>query len=312
MTRAAILSALIAISGCAAVSPAPAADLTFPDRGRAAVVDAAHVLPPADAAALNAKVAAWDNATGHQLAIVTIPSLQGDDIADYGYRLGRAWGLGRKGINDGVLLEIAPVEHRVRIDVGRGLESDLTDAETSVILHETVVPKLKAGDIAGALSAGADAIMAAVPAGAGDITNAPKASDQRWMLWLGMLILAGIGIVAILDRRARRKRNRKAAEAIPPRSSGAPMRAAGYDVGPRFTEGHPASLAAKRASTRPTESTTLIAPVIVNTSPSYDTSPSWGPQSGDGGSSSSSDSGSSSGFDSGGGDFGGGGSDSSW
>ena len=107
MTRAAILSALIAISGCAAVSPAPAADLTFPDRGRAAVVDAAHVLPPADAAALNAKVAAWDNATGHQLAIVTIPSLQGDDIADYGYRLGRAWGLGRKGINDGVLASLA-------------------------------------------------------------------------------------------------------------------------------------------------------------------------------------------------------------
>jgi len=325
MTRT-ILFTLLAISGCAAVSPAPAADLTFPDRGRAAVVDAAHVLRPADAAALNAKVAAWDNATGHQLAIVTIPSLQGDDIADYGYRLGRAWGLGRKGINDGALLEIAPVEHRVRIDVGRGLEGDLTDAETSVILHETVVPKLKAGDIAGAANAGADAIMAAVPAGAGDMANAPQKSDWSWLIALVGLLFGSLAVWMIA---AFRKRRRKVADqANLPRSSDAAMRAAGYDIGPPV-EGDPDRLASKRIATGQAatprdlfradpyaasrRSTTIVAPVIINNSPSYDSSPSWGSSSGDSGSSSSSDSGSSSsGFDSGGGDFGGGGSDGSW
>ena len=334
MTRIAFF-ALLTISGCAAVSPAPAAGLMFPQRGRMAVVDAAHVLSPSDAAALNAKVAAWNNATGHQLAIVTLPTLQGDDIADYGYKLGRAWGLGRKGINDGALLIIAPLEHRVRIEVGRGLEGDLTDAETSEILHDTVVPKLKAGDVVGAANAGADAIMRVVPAGAGEMANALKPNNGGWLSTI-LMIIGGLGVGAVLVAawRMLRRMKRAAKEERDPfvamRQRHDDMRkrveaeiAAGARPGRRnytplrYVSPLPPFTGKTEAQPRPS-GTTIIAPVIINEpsyspSPSYssDTSSSWGPS--DGGSSSSFDFGSSSsGFDSGGGDFGGGGSDSSW
>ena len=342
MTRLALF-AVLAISGCAAVSPAPAASLMFPHRGRMAVVDAARVLPPSDVAALNAKVAAWDNATGHQLAIVTLPSLQGDDIADYGYRLGRAWGLGRKGINDGALLIIAPLEHRVRIEVGRGLEGDLTDAETSAILHDGVVPKLKAGDVTGAANAGADAIMRAVPAGAGDMANAPRSPSGGW-LGTVLLIIGALGVGAVLiaawrmlrrikraakeeqDRfaamRQRHDDMRKRVEAES--TAGARPTAHRFELhapigGPaqRLVRQGPRYPVNAAPPATPSRDTTIVAPVIINEpsyspSPSYssDSSTSWG--SSDSGSSSSDTGSSSSGFDSGGGDFGGGGSDSSW
>ncbi len=306
-------SALLALALASMIfGAAPAVALTFPDRGRAAVVDAAHVLPAAAAAALNARVSAWDNATGHQLAIVTLPSLQGDDIADYGYKLGRAWGLGRKGINDGALLIIAPLEHRVRIEVGRGLEGDLTDAGTSAILQEAVVPKLKAGDIAGAADAGADAIMAAIPANAGDLANAPKPEHGNWdwAIALGLLIVAIASAAWLIIRFRREVRASDKRIAAARAEVAAPYRSPPRFIDPPIYQGASSIRPAQAEASR---STNIIAPVIVN-APSYDSSRSFSSSSSDSGSSSSCDFGSSSssGFDSGGGDFGGGGSDSSW
>ena len=306
-------SALLALTLAAMIfGTTPAFALSFPDRGHAAVVDAAHVLPSAAATALNARVAAWDNATGHQLAIVTLPSLQGDDIADYGYKLGRAWGLGRKGINDGALFIIAPLEHRVRIEVGRGLEGDLTDAETSAILHGTVVPKLKAGDVAGAAIAGADAIMAAVPSGAGDLANAPKpeSSDWDWAIVLGLLGVAAAGATWLIVRFRREVRASDKRIAAAQAEFADPYRSPPRCIDPPVYQ---RASSIRPAQTRASRSTNIIAPVIVS-APSYDSSPSFGSSASDSGSSSSCDFGSSSssGFDSGGGDFGGGGSDSSW
>ena len=91
--------------------------------------------------------------------VVTLPDLQGDDIEDYGYQLGRAWGIGQKGQNNGVLFIVVPSEHKVRIEVGYGLEPVLTDALSSVILQDQVLPKFRAGDTEGGVVAGTDAII---------------------------------------------------------------------------------------------------------------------------------------------------------
>ena len=84
---------------------------------------------------------------------------QGDDIEDYGYQLGRAWGIGQKDQNNGALFIVAPSEHKVRIEVGYGLEPVLTDALSSVILQEQVLPKFRSGDVEGGVVAGTNAII---------------------------------------------------------------------------------------------------------------------------------------------------------
>lgn len=154
---------------CSAV-PARAA-LTFPPlSGR--VVDQAGVLPPQVRADLTAKLAGLQAKTSRQLVVVTLSSLQGDDIADYGYQLGRAWGIGQKGINNGVLFITVPSEHKVRIEVGYGLEGQLTDALSNVILEQAVVPKFKAGDVPGGITAGTDALIA-------QLSLDPSAAEQK-------------------------------------------------------------------------------------------------------------------------------------
>ena len=141
---------------------APAQAQTFP-AFTGLVVDAANVLPEGTKAELTAKLGALQRDTGRQLVVATIPDLQGYPLEDYGYKLGRAWAVGLKGLNNGAILFIAPNEqpgHRgPRVEVGYGLEPVLTDAFSSVVINATMMPRLKAGDVAGALDAGADALI---------------------------------------------------------------------------------------------------------------------------------------------------------
>ncbi|HEY5346889.1 MAG TPA: TPM domain-containing protein, partial [Rhizomicrobium sp.] len=140
------------------IAPAAAAP-TFPAlTGR--VVDDANILSPETKAELNDKLAALEAKTSRQLVVVTLPSLQGYDIADYGYQLGRAWGIGQKKLDNGALLIVAPNEHRVRIEVGYGLEPILTDALSSVIEQSAILPKFRSGDYNGGVMAGVDALVA--------------------------------------------------------------------------------------------------------------------------------------------------------
>ncbi len=137
----------------------PAAAQTFP-KFTGLVVDAADVLPPDREAALTAKLEALQKQTRRQLVVATIPDLQGYPIADYGYRLGRNWGVGLRDVNNGAILIVAPNgaagQRGVRVEVGRGMEPIITDALSSVIINQTMIPKLRAGDIPGAISAGVD------------------------------------------------------------------------------------------------------------------------------------------------------------
>ncbi|MFC3173941.1 TPM domain-containing protein [Novosphingobium bradum] len=123
------------------------------------VVDAANVIPPDEEARLDQKLAALEAQSHRQLVIVTLADLQGYDIADYGYQLGRNWGIGEKDRNTGALLIVAPKERKVRIEVGYGLEGTLTDGLSSLIIQQQVVPRFKAGDLPGGIEAGADAII---------------------------------------------------------------------------------------------------------------------------------------------------------
>ena len=136
----------------------PAAAQTFPPlTGR--VVDNANLLDPAQEAALSAKLASVEQRSGRQFVVVTLPSLQGRTIEDYGYRLGREWKIGDEQKDDGTLLIVAPAERKVRIETGYGARVFLTDAVSSVIIRNSILPRFKAGDYAGGISAGADQII---------------------------------------------------------------------------------------------------------------------------------------------------------
>ncbi len=150
------VGALLALA--ALLLPQGAWAQTFPElTGR--VVDGANVIPPDEEARLTQKLAALETQSHRQVVVVTLADLQGYDISDYGYQLGRHWGIGSKDKNDGALLIVAPKERRVRIEVGYGLEPVLTDGLSSLIVQQQVVPRFKAGDMAGGIEAGTDAII---------------------------------------------------------------------------------------------------------------------------------------------------------
>jgi uncharacterized protein len=147
------LVALIAFSAMAF-----AQSLTFPAlSGR--VVDEAGLLDAAARAQLDQALAGLEAKTTDQLVVVTLKSLQGTSIEDYGYQLGRHWQIGQKNKNNGVLLIVAPNERKVRIEVGYGLEGTLTDAISSFIVQNSILPRFKAGDFAGGIRRGAEDIV---------------------------------------------------------------------------------------------------------------------------------------------------------
>lgn len=148
---------------------APALAQGFPAlSGR--VVDAADLLTPEQEAQLTARLAQLEETTGgrgagRQLVVATVPSLEGLEIEDYGYRLGRHWGIGQKDSDNGAILLVAPNERRVRVEVGYGLEPVLTDALSALIIQERILPRFREGDFAGGIAAGTDALIAQLELG---------------------------------------------------------------------------------------------------------------------------------------------------
>jgi uncharacterized protein len=141
------------------VFAAPVSAQTFPPlTGR--IVDNANLLSPEQEAALTTKLEALEKSTGRQLVVATMPDLQGYEIEDYGYQVGRAWKIGQKGQNNGIILLVAPNQRKVRIEVGYGLEPYVTDALSSRIIQEQILPRFKAGDFPGGIEAGTDALLA--------------------------------------------------------------------------------------------------------------------------------------------------------
>ncbi len=143
------------------------------------VVDGANILSAATKEDLTAKLAALEDKTSRQLVVVTIPSLQGYEISDYGYQLGRTWGIGQAKLNNGILLIVAPTEHKVRIEVGYGLEPIVTDALSSVIIQTQIFPKFRAGDFNGGVEAGVDALIQQLSLDTSEAEKRAAAAEQQ-------------------------------------------------------------------------------------------------------------------------------------
>ena len=126
------------------------------------VVDEAGILSAPFVSEIGEQLAAHEHATSNQLVVVTLKTLQGYDISDYGYQLGRYWGVGQKGKNNGALLIVAMAERKLRIEVGYGLEGVLTDAVSRDIIERVIKPPLREGQPEQAIRAGVVAILAAL------------------------------------------------------------------------------------------------------------------------------------------------------
>jgi uncharacterized protein len=142
------------------------------------VVDEANILDPAARIDLETKLETLEKQTTTQFVVVTLKSLRGRTIEEYGYQLGRHWGIGQKGSNNGVLLIVAPNERKVRIEVGYGLEGTLTDAITSVIIQSVVLPRFRANDYPGGIQNGADAVIKVLE-GSGDEFKRPAPVAEK-------------------------------------------------------------------------------------------------------------------------------------
>lgn len=176
------------------LAPSATAALEFPVlTGR--VVDNANLLSPDLETRITRQLEQHEAATSNQVVVVTLPSLQGTSIEDYGYQLGRHWAIGQADRNNGALLIVAPNQRKVRIEVGYGLEGDLPDAISKTIIEQEILPAFRRSDFPGGITAGVNAILAAIEG-----SYEPRrrsAAPQRGFRPLAMFILIVVVFLVI-------------------------------------------------------------------------------------------------------------------
>lgn len=176
--------ALLALGG--AVSAATAAEIPVPHPPARWATDTAGFLKPQTVATLDARLSAYEAATGHQVLLYVTPSTGDTPTEDWAVRAFARWKVGRKGLDDGLILFVFPQDRKVRIEVGYGLEQRIPDATAARIIRETMTPPLRAGRPDEAVVAGIDAVLGTLggeprqdfdnggKAGAGDVVGAPR------------------------------------------------------------------------------------------------------------------------------------------
>jgi uncharacterized protein len=166
-------ASLLALLVCWAF--AAAADVAVPPlSGR--VVDQTGTLSASDISALTQTLKNLETRKGSQVAVLIVATTAPETIEQYSIRVAEAWKIGRKKIDDGALLVVAKNDHKLRIEVGYGLEGSLTDATASRIIDEIIVPKFRSGDFAGGIAAGVGRIVAVID---GEKLPAPQAPRQN-------------------------------------------------------------------------------------------------------------------------------------
>jgi uncharacterized protein len=170
------------------------ADVAVPQlTGR--VVDQTGTLSSGDVAALTQTLKDLETKKGSQVAVLIVPTTAPETIEQYSIRVAEAWKIGRKKIDDGALLVVAKDDHKLRIEVGYGLEGALTDVTARRIIDEIITPKFKTGDFAGGISAGIDRIVGIIN---GEPLPAPVPEAQsfggedRYDILFNPLILFGV------------------------------------------------------------------------------------------------------------------------
>lgn len=173
----------------------PAAAQQFPDlSGR--VVDQAGIISAPARRDIDRAAAKHEQKTSDQLVVVTLSSLQGYDIRNFGYLLGRHWGIGQEGRNNGVLLIVAPGERKVAIEVGYGLEGLMTDARSKRIIEEIILPDFRAGRMSDGIRNGALAILE-VMQGSGFLAGGSD-SDPSTVVILSGILLFVLSVFALI------------------------------------------------------------------------------------------------------------------
>jgi uncharacterized protein len=198
--RLALGWAALLLAAFAAAAATPAEPIPVP-RLTAHVVDLTGTLSAAERDALDAKLRAFESARGSQVAVLLVPSIGPETIEEFAGRVTDEWKLGRKGLDDGVLLAIAKQERKLRIHTGRGVQGTLTDALSKRIVSDIITPHFRNGDFAGGLDAGVDAIMKAIEGEALPLP-APKAhgrvdavSSHSNLLFLGLFLVPVVAVV---------------------------------------------------------------------------------------------------------------------
>ena len=190
LARVGVVAALVV-----ACSVAARAEVPVPEAPARWVTDHAAFLSPAAADALDARLGAYAQQTGHQVLVYIDHTTGGVPIEDWGARAFQKWRVGRKGIDDGAVLFIFSDDRRLRIEVGYGLEERVPDIVASRIINDRVVPLIRAGDRDRAVNVGVDALVAAVgaPPGSQPAQGAgqpPPQAHLPWWMWIvGPIVL---------------------------------------------------------------------------------------------------------------------------
>jgi uncharacterized protein len=167
------------------------------------IVDLADLLDSSQEASLDAELAAHEAKSSDQVVVLTIPALDGEALEDYANKVFRTWAIGQNKENNGVLLLIARDDHKLRIEVGYGLEGTLTDALSSFVINQTIVPKFRSGDFGGGVIDGARDIMTVLSGDAAELeararrNPVDQASNVDWFAVLFFIMFFSIFVGSI-------------------------------------------------------------------------------------------------------------------
>jgi uncharacterized protein len=191
--RASALALVATLAGSAAIPPAPTRW----------VEDRAAFLSPPTRAALDAKLEAYERATGHQIVVWIGKTLEGAPLDDWAVRAFAAWKVGRAGLDDGIAMFVLADDRAIDIEVGYGLEDKVPDAIASRIINDVMTPRMRVGDRDGAVTAGVDALLSAIEgqpwSGATGGSRLEKISTAQWIV--GGLV--AVALIALLIKHPR-------------------------------------------------------------------------------------------------------------
>jgi uncharacterized protein len=187
---------------------APAYPLDVPPL-RARVNDYAKVITADQTRKLEDQLAQFERETGHQVAILTVPSLEGDSLEDFSIRVAENWKIGKKGFDNGVILIVVPKDRRLRLEVGYGLEGILPDAVANQIISQYIIPRFRVGDFSSGIVAGIDAVLKVIrreplPEAARQKPSNPSGSGFGSLTGL-VLLLGLIAVMSVVSNSNRRR-----------------------------------------------------------------------------------------------------------
>jgi uncharacterized protein len=182
----------------------PAFGLVVPERPEGRVTDRTGTLTRDQIQTLEKKLSAFEKETTNQIAVLLIPSLEGDSLEDYSIRLAEKWKIGQQGRNNGVILLIVKNDRKLRIEVGYGLEGALPDALAGTIIRNEIAPRFKAGQFSQGVEAGIDSIIAATK---GEYKAGPKKTRSQIDSWIPFLVVGAFIVFFMLAASQTRRRH---------------------------------------------------------------------------------------------------------